>query len=132
MHVITTHNASKANELWCWDISWLPGPAKGIYFYLYMIMDVFSRKIVGFEVHENESADNAALLIRKSVLSEAIPNGPLVLHSDNGSPMKGASMLSMLDRLGVAASFSRPRVSNDNAYSESLFRTVKYRPDYPY
>lgn len=95
-------------------------------------MDVFSRKVVGFEVHEHESADNAALLIRKSVLSEGIYSGPLVLHSDNGSPMKGESMLAMLDRLGVTTSYSRPRVSNDNAYSESLFRTVKYRPDYPY
>lgn len=132
VYVVTTHKASKANELWCWDISWLPGPAKGIYLYLYLMMDVYSRKIVGFEVHEQECADYAALLLRKSVLSESIANEPLVLHSDNGSPMKGESMLAMLDRLGVTASFSRPRVSNDNAYAESLFRTTKYRPDYPY
>lgn len=131
-HNVTTHKSSQANELWSWDISWLPGPARGIYFYLYMMMDVYSRKIVGFEIHDHESADYAALLLRKAVLSEGILASPLVLHSDNGSPMKGESMLKMMDRLGVTASYNRPRVSNDNPYSEALFRTVKYRPDFPY
>lgn len=128
---ITTHKADGPNQVWCWDISWLPGPIRGLYYYLYLILDLYSRKIVGFEVHEQESADHAAQLIRKAKLSEQVVNQPLVLHSDNGSPMKGSTMLAMLERLGVTPSFSRPRVSNDNAFAESLFRTCKYRPEYP-
>jgi putative transposase len=127
--VATTHSASGPNELWSWDITWLPGPAKGFHFYLYLILDVFSRKIVGWEIHDEESAARAATLIRRSHLRENIRDKPLVLHSDNGSPMKGDLML---ETLYVATSFSRPRVSNDNAYSESIFKTCKYRPDYPY
>ena len=130
--VATTHSASGPNELWSWDITWLPGPAKGVYFYLYLILDVFSRKVVGWEIHDEESADNAASLIRRTHLREGVRDKPLILHSDNGSPMKGASMLETLYQLGVTTSFSRPRVSNDNAYSESIFKTCKYRPDYPY
>jgi putative transposase len=128
---LSTHCATAPNQVWCWDITYCAGPIKGVYFYLYLMMDLFSRKIVGFEIHEEESADHAAKLIQKAVLSEGICGKPLVLHSDNGSPMKGATMLATLDRLGVTSSFSRPRVSNDNAFSESLFRTCKYRPDYP-
>ena len=90
-----------------------------------------SRKIVGWEIHENETADHAALLIRKACLAEGISMQDLVLHSDNGSPMKGATMLAMLQRLGIVPSFSRPSVSNDNPYSESLFGTMKYTPAYP-
>jgi len=127
----TTHCADGPNQVWCWDITWLPGPARGLFYYLYLIMDLYSRKIVGWEIHENESSNLAAQLMRKACLSENIASQPLVLHSDNGSPMKGSSMLETLYQLGVASSFSRPRVSNDNAYSESLFRTCKYRPDYP-
>ncbi|KAI3611530.1 3-hydroxyacyl-CoA dehydrogenase (plasmid) [Cupriavidus necator H850] len=96
-----------------------------------MMLDVFSRKIVGHEVHRAESAELAALLMRRASLAEGLAGRPLVLHSDNGSPMKGATMLATLENLGVVASFSRPRVSNDNPYAESLFRTCKYRPDYP-
>jgi hypothetical protein len=92
---------------------------------------VFSLKFVGHEVHVAESSELAALLMRKASLCEGLAGRPLVLHSDNGSAMKGATMLATLEHLGVAASFSRPRVSNDNAYAESLFRTCKYRPDYP-
>ena len=128
---ITTHIATGPNQVWCWDITWIPGPAKGIYFYLYMIMDLFSRKIVGFEIYEVEASDYAARLVKKAVLTEGMVTHPLVLHSDNGSPMKGYSLLAMLDNLGVTASYSRPRVSNDNAFIESLFKTCKYRPDYP-
>ncbi len=128
----TTHTATGPNQVWCWDITWLPGPAKGIYYYLYLILDIYSRKIVGWEIHEDESAQNAAKLIRKAHLREEVQDKPLVLHSDNGSPMKGSSMLETLYQLGVATSFSRPRVSNDNAYAESIFKTCKYRPDYPY
>ena len=127
----STHCAAGPNQVWCWDITWLPGPARGLFYYLYLIMDLYSRKIVAWEIHECESSDLAARLIRKACLAEGIVAQPLVLHSDNGSPMKGASMLETLRRLGVTSSFSRPRVSNDNAYAESLFRTCKYRPDYP-
>ncbi|VAW87564.1 Putative transposase [hydrothermal vent metagenome] len=94
-------------------------------------MDLYSRKIVGWEIHEREASDLAAQLVRRACLAESIASQPLVLHSDNGSPMKGASMLETLHQLGVMSSFSRLRVSNDNAYAESLFRICKYRPDYP-
>ena len=128
----TTHCATGPNQVWCWDITWLPGPVKGLHFYLYLILDIFSRKIVGWEIHDDESAENASTLIRKAHLKENIRDNPLVLHSDNGSPMKGSSMLETLYSLGVVSSFSRPRVSNDNAYAESIFKTCKYRPNYPY
>jgi putative transposase len=129
--VVTSHCAMGPNEVWSWDITWMPAPVRGMYFYWYMILDVFSRKIVGHEVHAVETAELAALLMRRASLAEGLAGRPLVLHSDNGSSMKGATMLATLEQLGVAASFSRPRVSNDNAFAESLFRTCKYRPDYP-
>ena len=97
----TTHCATGANQVWCWDITWLPGPAKGLHFYLYLILDIFSRKIVGWEIHDEESADNASTLIRKTHLKESVRDNPLVLHSDNGSPMKGSSMLETLYSLGA-------------------------------
>jgi len=127
----STHCAVGPNQVWCWDITWLPGPARGLFYYLYLILDLYSRKVIAWEVHDSEASDLAARLIHKGCLSEGIVAQPLVLHADNGSPMKGASMLETLRRLGVTPSFSRPRVSNDNAYAESLFRTCKYRPDYP-
>ena len=129
--VVTSHCATGPNQVWSWDITWLPSAVKGQYYYWYMMLDVFSRKIVGHEVHEVESAELAAQLMRRASLAEGLAGRALVLHSDNGSPMKGATMLATLENLGVAASFSRPRVSNDNPYAESLFRTCKYRPDYP-
>lgn len=131
---ITTHCATGPNEVWMWDITWLPGPAKGIYYYLYMIIDLFSRKIVGWEIWDQESSENASLLVKKAVYSENVllRKEPLVLHSDNGSPMKGASLLTTLYNLGIVRSNSRPRVSNDNAYIESMFRTVKYMPSFPH
>ena len=129
--VATTHCATGPNQVWCWDITWMPAAVKGTYYYWFMILDVFSRKIVGHEVHVSESAELASMLMQRTGLAEGLAGRPLVLHSDNGSSMKGATMLAMLEQLGVAASFSRPRVSNDNAYAESLFRTCKYRPNYP-
>jgi transposase InsO family protein len=123
--------ANGPNQLWSWDITYLPTTVKGLFFYLYLIMDVYSRKIVGWEVFDTESADHASSLIRKTYLREGIAGAPLVLHSDNGSPMKGATMLVTLQKLGVMPSFSRPSVSNDNAYSEALFKTLKYNPGYP-
>lgn len=123
--------ANGPNQLWSWDITYLATTVKGIFFYLYLIMDVFSRKIVGWELYENESADQASRVFRKTYLREEIAGDDLVLHSDNGSPMKGATMLATLQRLGVMPSFSRPSVSDDNPYSESLFKTLKYHPGFP-
>jgi transposase InsO family protein len=102
-----------------------------VFFYLYLILDVYSRKIVGLEVFEAESAEHATTLFRRAYLREAVAGQPLVLHSDNGAPMKGATLLATLQKLGVVPSFSRPSVSNDNPYSEALFRTLKYDPSYP-
>lgn len=104
----TTHSAIGHNQLWSWVFTWMPGPAKGFHFYLYLILDVFSRKIVGWEIHKEESAVHAAKLIRRTHLREYMTDKPLILHSDNSSPMKGASMIETLYRLGVATSFSRP------------------------
>jgi transposase InsO family protein len=129
--VVTSHCATEPNRLWAWDITWLPAAVKGMYFYWYMVLDVYSRKIVGHEVHVTESSEQAATLMRKASLAEELAGREVVLHSDNGSAMKGATMLATLEKLGIMPSFSRPRVSNDNAYAESLFKTCKYRPDYP-
>jgi transposase InsO family protein len=127
------HSAHGPWQLGAWDITYLPSHVRGKFFYLYAVEDVWSRKIVGDDVHDVESADLAADLIER-IRDEA---GPLVnlrgwvLHSDNGGPMKGATMLATLHKLGIVPSFSRPRVSDDNAYVESLFRTLKYCPEYP-
>jgi putative transposase len=128
-----TYEAAGPNQVWCWDVSYLPSGIRGLYFYLYLVLDLYSRKIVGWEVHPEESGEHAAALIRRSALAEAIArrNRPLVLHADNGSPMKSATLLETLRFLGVQPSYSRPRVSNDNAFVESAFRTLKYRPEYP-
>jgi len=128
---ITTHIAIKPNEVWSWDITWLNTTVKGRYFKLYMILDIFSRKIVGFEVWHSETSEHAKTLVKKTLLKEQENGEPLVLHSDNGAPMKGATFLATLEKLGIQSSFSRPRVSNDNAFSESLFKTMKYAPVYP-
>jgi transposase InsO family protein len=123
--------ADAPNQLWSWDITYLASTVAGLFFYLYLIMDVFSRKIVGWEVHTEQGSDQAAVLFRQAHLREGVGDGELALHSDNGSPMKGATLLVTLQKLGVVASFSRPSVSNDNPYSESLFKTCKYRPGFP-
>ena len=128
---VSTHQATGPNQLWCWDITYLPSAIKGQYFYWYMMMDVFSRKIVAHEVHPHEGMLEASQLLRRASLAEGRILQPLVLHADNGAAMKGSTMLATMQQLGVVASFSRPRVSNDNAYAESLFRTCKYRPGYP-
>ena len=123
--------ATAPNQLYSWDITYLPTQVKGIFLYLYLVMDIFSRKIVGWQVYQNESSAQAADLMTDICLREKIERHQVTLHSDNGSPMKGATMLATLQQLGVVPSFSRPSVSNDNPYSESLFRTLKYRPEYP-
>lgn len=118
-------------QVWSWDITWLPGPIRGHFYYLYMIIDIFSRLIVGWEIHEQENSQNASMLLRKAILAQGCQNDPPVLHSDNGSPMTGSTMLATMQSLGVHPSTSRPGVSNDNPYSEAIFRTCKYRPAYP-
>lgn len=123
--------ATGPNQVWCWDITWLASPIRGKFFYCYMIVDLFSRKIVGRAVHDTESDVHAAVLIAAVCAAEGVQRDQLVIHSDNGGPMKGATMLATLQQLGVAASFSRPGVSDDNPYAEALFRTLKYRPEYP-
>ena len=125
------HVATGACQVWSWDITYLRGPVRGSFYYLYMIEDVWSRKIVGWQIHEEESVELAASLFRETCAYLKLDPDGLVLHSDNGGPMKGSTMLATLQRLGVVASFSRPRVSDDNPYSEALFRTLKYRPEYP-
>jgi len=125
------YKATAANQVWSWDITYLAASIRGQFYRLYLIEDIYSRKIVGWEIHEDETAEHASVLIRKTCLSEGIYEQGLVLHSDNGSPMKGATMLATLHKLGIVPSLSRPSVSNDNPYSESLFRTLKYTPAYP-
>ena len=125
------YRAVAPNQVWSWDITYLATSIAGMFFRLYLIMDVYSRKIVGWEVHESELAEHASVLIHKACLAEGVAGRDLVLHADNGSPMKGATMLATLQRLGIIPSFSRPSVSDDNPYSEALFRTLKYTPAYP-
>jgi transposase InsO family protein len=125
---LTTHRATASNQLWCWDITWMPSTVKGRYFYWTMVKDVHSRYLVANEVHEHESAEHASELIRQACLRERTVGKPLILDSDNGGAMKGATLLHTLYDLGIDPSFSRPRVSNDNAYAEALFRTAKYCP----
>jgi putative transposase len=124
--------AKGSNQVWSWDITYLSSNIRGQFYYLYMFMDIYSRKIVGWEVYANESAEQAADVLRKARFAETLPlNYELVLHSDNGGPMKGATMLATMQKIGVIPSFSRPSVSNDNPFSESLFKTLKYVPAYP-
>jgi putative transposase len=125
------YKAQAPNQVWSWDITYLASSIRGIFYYLYLVEDIYSRKIVAWEVHEKESAEHASVLIGKACLAESIHKEGLILHSDNGSPMKGATMMATLQKIGVIPSFSRPSVSDDNPYSESLFRTLKYTPAYP-
>ncbi len=125
------HRADGPNACWTWDVTYLPTQVRGQFLYLYLIIDIYSRKIVGHEVFDAESMANSATVIQRAVLREQCAHRPLVLHSDNGSAMKGSTIHAKLDELGITPSHSRPRVSNDNAYSEALFRTCKYRPEYP-
>lgn len=123
--------ATGPNQVWSWDITYLRTPVRGRYLYLYLLVDVWSRKIVGWAVHERESGAHAAELVAATCAREGITRDQLVLHSDNGGPMKHATLHATLNVLGVAASHSRPSVSNDNPYSEALFRVLKYSTEYP-
>lgn len=127
----TPHQARQANQVWCWDITYLPTLIRGQYLYLYLIEDLFSRKIVGWSVETTESAQLASELLHRSCSSEGIRRHQLVLHSDNGAPMKGSTMQATMQRLGVEKSYSRPSVSDDNPYVESLFKTMKYHVKMP-
>jgi len=123
--------ATGPNQVWSWDITYLPSQVRGMHYYLCMIMDIFSRKIIAWSIHHVESSDYAAHLVKQACIDENVDRNQLVLHSDNGAPMKGATMLAMLETLGVVPSFSRPSVSDDNPYSEALFKTLKYHPTFP-
>ena len=129
---IDEHEATAPNQVWSWDITYLLSSVRGRFFYLYLVEDVWSRRIMGFEVHEEESMESAAALVRATCATACVDPRGLVLHSDNGGPMRGSTMLATLQHLGIVASFSRPSVSDDNPYIESLFRTLKYRPEYPH
>jgi putative transposase len=123
--------ATKPNQIWSWDITYLKTAIRGKFYYLYLPMDVFSRMIVHWEIHEFENSDLSSVMIQNACLLNNIQKKQIVLHSDNGGPMKGATMLATLQRIGVIPSLSRPSVSNDNPFSESLFKTLKYCPQYP-
>lgn len=127
----SSHLATGPCQVWTWDVSWLKSPVRGQFYYLYVVLDIYSRKIVGWEVHDRESGEYASILMKKAVLTEKCVHHNLVLHADNGAIQKGSTLRATLEWLGIEPSYSRPRVSDDNAFSESNFRTVKYRPDFP-
>jgi putative transposase len=123
--------ATAPNRVWSWDITKLLGPAKWTYFYLYVILDIFSRYVVGWMVAHQESAALAKKLIEQSCTRQGIVAGQLTLHADRGSSMKSKPVALLLSDLGVTKTHSRPYVSNDNPFSEAQFKTMKYRPDFP-
>lgn len=123
--------AERPNELWSWDITKLPGPAKWTYYHLYVILDVFSRYVVGWTVQERESASVAQQLIEQAALHQKIAPGQLTVHADRGSSMRSKTVAFLLADLGITKTHSRPYTSTDNPYSEAQFKTLKYRPDFP-
>lgn len=125
------HVATAPDQVWSWDITYLTSPVRGAFWYLYLVMDIWSRRIMGWAVHPTQTETHAAALFTQICHDRALDPQGLVLHADNGGPMKGATMVGTLERLGVIPSFSRPRVSDDNPYSEALFRTLKYCPSFP-
>ncbi len=126
-----SHTAAGPNEVWSWDVTYLASQLRGRFYYLYMFEDIYSRKIVGYEVHERECGELAAQLVQRCQLKEQCVGKALVLHSDNGAAMKSQTLKAKLEELSVLSSYSRPSVSNDNPFSEALFRTLKYRPQWP-
>jgi len=123
--------ATASNQLWSWDITKLWGPSKWTYFYLYVILDVYSRYVVGWMIAEREAAVLAEELISQTCARQGIQCGQLTVHADRGSAMTSKPVALLLADLGVTKTHSRPHVSNDNPYSEAQFKTMKYRPDYP-
>lgn len=130
-HRPSEHVATGPWQVASWDITYLRSHVAGAFYYLYLVVDVWSRKILGWQVHETESKELAAELVEQIDADADLDLAGWVLHADNGGPMKGSTMVATLQRLGVIPSFSRPRVSDDNPFSEALFRTLKYRPAYP-
>jgi putative transposase len=123
--------AEGPNQVWSWDITKLMGPAKWTYFYLYVILDIFSRRVVGWCVAEAESATLFKALFDDTLAKHAVPPGQLTLHADRGGPMTAKATALMLADLGVTKSHSRPHTSNDNPFSEAHFKTLKYQPEFP-
>jgi len=123
--------ATAPNQVWSWDITKLKGPARWTCFHLYVILDIFSRHVVGWLIAERESADLAEQLIAETVARHAVERGTLTLHADRGASMRSKPVAALLVDLDIAKSHSRPHVSDDNPYSESQFKTMKYRPDFP-
>jgi transposase InsO family protein len=121
--------ATGPNQVWSWDITWLKSEVRGIYYYCYMIKDIWKKDIVGWEIHDYESVDIAAAMFRRLKTRRNLKG--VHLHADNGNPMKGSTMIVTLHNLGIIPSFSRPRVSDDNPFIESLFKTIKYVAGYP-
>jgi putative transposase len=123
--------ATGPNQVWSWDITMLPGPGKGSCFHLYVILDIFSRYVVGWLLAERECAHLAARLIRETCVKQEVRPEQLTIHSDRGPSMKSQTVAQLLAALGIIKSQSRPHVSNDNPFSESQFKTLKYRPEFP-
>lgn len=123
--------AEAPNQLWSWDITKLKTTVKWTYVYLYVVLDVYSRYVVGWMLSTRESAALARELVEQTARREAVPKDQLTLHADRGAPMRSKTLAELLVDLGIEASFSRPQQSNDNPYSESLFKTTKYAPDFP-
>lgn len=123
--------ATGPGQVWSWDITYLRSSVTGMFFYLYLFVDVWSRKVVAYDVRETECTEHASMMLEEAMAAEGLTDVDLVLHADNGSPMKGATLKATMERLGVIASYSRPHVSDDNPYSESLFKTMKYWCEFP-
>jgi len=123
--------ADRPNRVWTWDITGLRGPTKGVRYFAYTILDIFSRKVVAWSIHETESETHARRLIAEACRRHRVDRDQLAIHADRGSPMIAGTVAELLNELGVTKSHSRPRVSNDNPFIEAHFKTLKYRPDYP-
>jgi transposase InsO family protein len=123
--------ATGPNQVWSWDITKLMGPVKWTYFYLYVILDIFSRRVVGWCVADRESAELFRVLFEETILKHDVPPGQLTLHADRGGPMKAKTTAQLMADLGVTKTHSRPHTSNDNPFSEAAFKTIKYQPDFP-
>lgn len=125
------HVARAPNEVWCWDVTWLPSKVRGLFFYLYAVIDLYSRKLVAWELHASENGDLAAELIERARWREKLAGKPVVLHADNGAAQRSFTLRAKLHDLKITPSYSRPGVSDNNAFIESWFRTLKYMPAYP-
>jgi putative transposase len=125
------YEAVKPNQIYSWDITYLQSSIRGQFYYLYLFLDIFSKKIVGWDIHATQESNLSSILLEDICMKEKINKHQLVIHADNGGPMKGATMLATMQKLSVIPSFSRPSVSNDNPFSESLFKTLKYCPIFP-